>query len=84
MTSGERTGLLAASTTRLVFIPSRGLGVGEAVEHPYASIESCELTEDDAMVVRAAGGAELRVEAANPVERALSVAEITRARMAGQ
>lgn len=84
VTSGERTGLLAASTTRLVFVPSRGLGVGEAVEHPYPSIAACELTDDEAMVVRATGGAELRIEAANPVERALSVAEITRARMAGR
>ncbi len=84
VTSGERTGLLAASSRRLVFVPSRGLGVGEAVEQPYASIVACELTEDGTMVVGTAGRAELRVEAANPVERALNVAEITRARMTGQ
>ena len=80
VTAGERTGLLVASTTRLIFIPTVRFGVGETVSLPYAELVESRL-EDGALDVRAAGGAELHVASATPVQRALTIADIVRARM---
>lgn len=80
VTAGEQSGLLVASTTRLIFIPTARFGVGETVSLQYAELLECRL-EDGTLNVRGGGGIELRVASATPVERALTIADITRARM---
>ena len=79
-TAGKDTGLLVASTTRLIFVPTVRLGVGESVSLPYAEIVERRL-EGGALDVFGADGTELHVGSATPVQRALTIADITRARM---
>jgi len=74
-------GLLAATPARLVFVPSRGLGAGEPLALPYAELVECAIEEAGGLVVATAAGERLVVESATPVERALTVAQIARARM---
>jgi hypothetical protein len=73
--AGEPTGLLAVTTRRLIFVPSRGLGIGEPEAVVLKDVGVAELTDDGSVV---AGGR--RWTRVAPDERAASLVEIVRAR----
>jgi len=80
---GTAPGLLVATVTRVVLVPSARLGTGPVVSHPYETIAGCEIREDGSTAVTGAGGEDLlRFEGIAPVERALSLVEIIQRRAA--
>ena len=67
--AGSTDGLVALTTTRLLFLPTKGLGVGEPTVARVEDIRGVTLTDDGSLHVDD-GGEGLRVGALLPRERA--------------
>lgn len=76
---GFADGLVAATTERLLFLPSRGMGVGEPVALPYAGIRRAEVTDRRGIAVTAPPR-DLHVDTLVPEGSAEGIVQIVRAR----
>jgi hypothetical protein len=76
---GFANGLVAATTERLVFIPDRGVGVGEMVAMPHAEIRRADVTDRKGLAVGGTTG-ELEIDTLVPEGSAESIVQIVRAR----
>lgn len=76
---GFADGLLAATTERLLFLRTKGTGVGETVALPYADIRRAAVTERQGVAVSAAGG-DLELDTLVPAGSAEAIVGLVRAR----
>jgi len=77
--AGRPSGLLAATTHRLVFVASRGLGVGETASVDYVDVGGIEHGDEGDLAVRRPGEA-LTLHAVVPRDRAEAIVRLALAR----